>query len=319
MKYQMKKISLFLLAGFAFIHTAFSQAKKPTIMVVPSDAWCVQNGAVITFDNMGSPVQVPDYKKAMLNTDLLLVIGKINSLMADRGFPLKDLSAALKSIDQENAEASVTSSKTSRASISENPVDKLKKTAKADIIIQLTYTINKTGPKKSITYNMQGLDSYTDKQVAGAQGTGAPSFSADLPVLLEEAVLANLDNFNYQLQKHFDDMFANGREITIRIKKFDSWDKDLEDEINGDAISEIIEDYLSKNTKNGRFTTSDATENMMYIEQVRIPLYDAKGKATDARAFVRGLQKFLQAPPYAINSKLTMKGLGQATLILGEK
>jgi len=94
--------------------------------------------------------------------------------------------------------------------------------------MELTYTINTTGPKKSVSYTLRGLDAYTDKQIAGDSGTGAPSFSAELPVLLEEAVLAHIDNFNAQLQAHFDDMFANGREIIVRIKKFDSWPDDLE-------------------------------------------------------------------------------------------
>ena len=194
----MKKLILTFIAAIISLGV-FSQAKKPTIMVIPSDAWCEINGATMVYGE----TKVPDYKKALLNADLLLVIGKINTLMSERGFPLKDLGAALKSVDQESAETAMTSGKNTGASVKESPVDKLKKTAKADIIIQLTYNVNTTGPKKTISYNMQGLDAYTDKQVAGAQGTGAPSFSAELPVLLEEAVLANLDNFNGQLQKHF--------------------------------------------------------------------------------------------------------------------
>lgn len=307
-----------VVAGVLITASVFAQAKKPTIMVVPSDAWCDKNGAMMEFDNQGTKVKVPNYKQALLNSDLLLVIGKINSLMSDRGFPLKDLGAAMKSLESEAAENSMTTSK-SGAGVSESPVDKLKKSAKADIIIQLTYSVNQTGPKKSVTYNMQGLDAYTDKQIAGAQGSGAPSFTAELPLLLEEAVLANLDNFNAQLQKHFDDMFANGREITIRIKKFDSWDKDLDDEIGGKTVSEIVEEWLGKNAVKGRFSTSDATENMMYLEQVRMPIYNESGKALDARGWIREMQKYLQAPPYNIPSKLTMKGLGQATLIFGEK
>lgn len=314
----MKKSLIFTSIYILACTLAFSQAKKPTIMVVPSDAWCEKNGCMTEYDNLGTKVKVPDYKKAVLNSDLMLVMGKINTLMSDRGFPLKDLSAALKSVDQEAAETAATSSK-SGASVSESPVDKLKKTAKADIIISLTYVINSTGPKKSVTYNMQGLDSYTDKQVAGAQGTGAPSFSAEAPILLEEAVLANLDNFNAQLQKHFDDMFANGREVTLRIKRFDSWDKTLEDEIGGNTIGEIIEAWLKANAVKGRFSTTDANENMMYFEQVRMPIYAEDGKALDARAWMRLLQKHLQSSAYNIPSKLTIKGLGQATLILGEK
>jgi Family of unknown function (DUF6175) len=301
------------------VSLSFAQAKKPTIMVVPSDAWCTQNGYMMEFDNQGTSVRIPDYKRAFQeNTDLLVVISKLNGLMADRGFPLKNMESALKTLESESAENAMLTSK-SGAGVSESPIDKLKKVAKADIIMQLTWSVNQTGPKKSVTFNLQGLDAYTDKQIATAVGTGAPSFSAELPVLLEESVLAHIDNFNGSLQKHFDDMFANGREIIVRIKKFDSWANDLESDYNGKELNAIIEEWMTANTVKGRYSTSDATENMMLFEQVRIPLYDATGKATDARGFLKTLQNFLKAAPYTIPNKLMMKGLGQAVLVLGEK
>ena len=315
------KINTTLLAAFMLlcVSSAFSQAKKPTIMILPSDVWCNTNGYMIEFDNQGTKVKVPDYKKAFQeNADLLLVISKINGLMADRGFPLKNAESVLKSLANESAEDAMLTSK-GGAGVVESPIDKLKKSAKADIIMQLTWTVNTTGPKKSITFNLQGLDSYTDKQIATAADPGAPSFSAELPVLLEEAVLAHLDLFNNALQAHFTDMFDNGREITIRIKKFDSWENDLETDYEGKELSAQIEDWLAKNTVKGRFSTTDATDNMMYIEQVRIPLYNETGKAIDARGFCKGLQTYLKNPPYSIVNKLMMKGLGQATIVLGDK
>lgn len=297
----------------------FSQAKKPTLMILPSDLWCIKNGYFDEINNQGTLTKVPNYKKAFQeNADLLLVISKINGLMAERGFPLKNAESVLKSLEQDAAEVNVGSSKDG-SGITETPTDRLKRTAKADIIIQLTWTLNQTGPKKSITFNLQGLDSYTSKQIATATGTGTPSFSAEVPVLLEEAVLAHLDNFNNTLQTHFDDMFENGREITLRIRKFDSWSDDLETEFSGKELSVIIEDWMRENCVKARFSTTDATESQMYFEQVRIPLYDANGRAIDARAFCRDLQKMLSAAPYSIVSKLTTKGLGQATLILGSK
>src|SRR6218665_327588 len=315
----MKKILLVLCSLMLVSGAGFSQAKKPTIMILPSDVWCTKNGYMMEFDNQGTKVKIPDYKKAFQeNADLLLVISKINGMMADRGFPLKNAESALKSLESESAENAMLTSK-SGGSVAESPIDKLKKTAKADIIMQLTWTVNATGPKKSVTFNLQGLDSYTDKQIATAAVTGAPSFSAELPVLLEEAVLAHLDNFNSSLQKHFDDMFENGREIIIRVKKFDTWDGDLEKDYGGKELGSIIEDWLAKNTPKGRVSTTNATENMMLFEQVRIPLYDASGKATDARGFCKELQKFLQGAPYNITNKLMMKGLGQATIVLGDK
>jgi hypothetical protein len=308
---------IFMFLGFT--KQGISQAKKPTLMVVPSDVWCNMNGFMTTFDNKGIKEKVPDYKRAFQeNSDLIAVVAKINGLMASRGFPLKNMESVMKSLAGESAEDTILTSKGGSA-LSESPVDKLKKVAKADIIIQLTWEVLTSGPKKSVRYVLQGLDSYTGKQIATAEGTGNPSFTAETAVLLEEAVVDKMANFSAGLQTYFDDLFANGREITIRIKKFDSWGGDLEKEYRGKELNEIINDWMKTNTLKGRFNTTDATENMMFFEQVRIPLYDASGNALDARGFTRKLQKLLGSPPYAITSKLMTKGLGQATIILGGK
>jgi hypothetical protein len=313
------KIILCLLAIFSFT-IVFGQAKKPTLMIVPSDVWCIQNGYSLTFDDQGSTNKIPDYKRAFQeNSEVLQVISQINGMMADRGFPLKNMESAIKTLESNSAEDNLRQSKESGSDISENPIDQLYKAAKADIIIQLTWTINKTGPKKSINFNLQGLDSYTDKQIATATGTGAPSFSAETPVLLSEAVLSHMDNFTASLQSHFDDMFENGREIIVRIQKWNDWDGDLETEYGGDELGVVIEDWLQANTVKGRFNTTDMTENMALFEQVRIPLYNDEGNAIDARRYVRDLSKFLSSAPYNIANKLVMKGLGRATIILGSK
>lgn len=308
-------VSALMLVG---TFSAFSQAKKPTIMVVPSDAWCNKNNYMLEFDNQGTKIKVPDYKAALQSdADLLLAISKINELMAERGFPLKNLESALKTLQDQAAEDAMLTSK-GGAEINESPIDKLKKVAKADIWMQLTWTINTIGPKKSLTFNLQGLDSYTDKQIAGASGTGKQSFAVELPVLLGEAVLAYIDGFNVQLMAHFTDMFTNGREVILRVKTWSSFDGDFTTEYDGKELTEVIEGWITENTVAGRFSTTDATENMLLFEQVRIPLQDANGKAVDTRGWARGLQKMLKEK-YQLESKLMMKGLGQAQLVIGEK
>jgi len=318
----MKK-NIYVLIGILMltITTSFGQAKKPTLMVVPSDVWCNQNGYMLSFDNQGSIVKVPDYKRAFQeNAELLQVISQINGMMAEREFPLKNMESALKTLESNDAENNMRSSKETGSGVSESPIDALKKVAKADIIIQLTWTVNKTGPKKSINFNLQGLDAYTDKQIATATGTGAPSFSAELPVLLSEAVLSHMDGFTGSLQNHFDDMFTNGREIIVRIQTWDDFDGDLETGYGDDdeELGIIIEDWLADNTVQGRFSTTDMTESMALFEQVRIPLMNEKGRAMDARRFVRKLSSLLKKQ-YGVPNKLVMKGLGRATIILGGK
>jgi hypothetical protein len=99
------------------------KGKMPTIMVVPSAMWCNKNGFLQVFDNQGKKEYVPDYEKALLSsTDLSVAINTINTLMANRGFPLKDLEASLKTIKSESAEDAMMTSKSGEA-IAESPID----------------------------------------------------------------------------------------------------------------------------------------------------------------------------------------------------
>ena len=300
---------------------AMAQAKKPTIMVVPSDLWCNQNGYMTTYDNQGVETFIPDYRKALVsNPQLLPVISQLNGMMADRGFPLKNLESVLKSLDNSSAEmAAVTASDGS--GVRSNPLMQLRSRARADIIMQLTWTVNTMGPKQSVTYTLQGLDSYTDKEVATSTGTGAPSFTAELPVLLSEAVNAHMDEFCDRLQTHFEDLLENGREIAVDIQVFDNPDDiNLETEYGDKELKEIIEDWINDNTVNHRYNLSDDTELNMKFEQVRIPVYDAKGRAMAANHFGRELVKYLKGEPCSIPLiQQVTPGLGKAIIIIGNK
>lgn len=291
-------------------------------MVIPSDNWCVTNGYVQEYNNQGKRTVSPDYKAALQNSsDLLLVISKINEMMSERGFPLKNLESCLKDLENQSAEDALLTSKGGGASVGETPIDKLKKVARADILIQLSYNVKPYGPKRTLTFNMQGLDAYTNKQIAGASGTSEPSYTPNTEILLEEAVLMHIDNFNNQLQAHFQDLLENGREIVVRIKTWEDFEDGLEREFEGEELGAIIEQWMSENTVNGVFNTTDATENMMLFEQVRIPMekeINEKVVKIDARRWVGGLRKFLKEK-YAIESKLMMQGLGQAQLVIGGK
>ena len=307
----MKKTFLTLI-GLLVTVIVFGQAKKPTLMILPSDNWCTQRYFMTEFDNQGTKQSVPNYKQAFQeDTELGQVISKIGSLMIDKGFPLKDAEQELKAIETRNAEDNMTSSKTSGSSISESPLDILKKRAKADIIIQIWWKVNKVDDQKSVSFILEAFDAYTSKRIASSTGNGTPS-NEIIPVQLEKAILANIDPFAAQLQTHFDDMFTNGREIMLTIKIWDSWENDLEIEFDGEELTDIIDDWMAKNTVSGRYNMTDATENVIRFEQVRIPIYDDRERAIDARGFAKELRKFLKAEPYLIESKLMTRGLGEA-------
>lgn len=314
------KLLLSIITFMLIAANGFCQAKKPTLMVLPSDNWCEQRIFMTEFDNQGTKQKVPNYKQAFQeDTELGQVISKIGSLMIDRGFPLKDAEQELKAIEARNAEDNMTSSTTSGSSISESPLDKLKNKAKADIIVQIWWKVTKTDNGKVVSFVLEAFDAYSSKRIASSTGNGAPNNTDIVPVLLQNAILANIDPFAAQLQAHFDDMFNNGREILLTVKKWNSWGNDMETEINGKEITDYVNEWMQKNTVKGRFSMADASENIIRLDQVRIPLFDSNNNALDARQFAKGLQKYLKAAPFNFEVKLMTRGLGEAILVLGEK
>jgi len=318
----MKKLHLFIIAFGLLVstNTIFGQAKKPTLMVLPSDNWCEQRYFMVEFDNQGTKQKVPNYKQAFQEDgELGQVISKIGSLMIDRSFPLKDAEQELKNIEARSAEDNMTSSVATGSGLSESPLDKLKNKAKADILLQIWWKVTKTDNGKVVSFVLEAFDAYTSKRVASSTGNSTPNNNDIVPVMLQQAIVSNIDPFVLQLQAHFDDMQQNGREIRLTVRKWNNWDKNLESEINGDEIRNHIYEWLQKNTVKGRFNETNSSENRIDYEQVRIPLFDERNRALDSRQFAVSLQKYLKAAPFSIESKLMTRGLGEAILVLGEK
>ena len=314
-----KSIFTIVLACVALIASA--QIKKPELMVVPSDVWCITNGYYTEVENMGMTTKVPNYKQALQeNMGLKLAIAKLNDLMAERQFPLISLEQTIKNLEQRRMEDNMTVSKAGNE-LAESPLDEVARMAKCDIILELSWEMKDFGPKHSLAYILEGRDAYTGKSIGAASGTGAPSMSADVDVLLEEAIVANMDNFNNRLMDHFQEMQAIGREIILDIKVFANNERgiDLESEFDGEELVDIIENWLQVNTVQGRFARQYSSENVANFTQVRIPVYDERGRAIDANGFAKQLSKMLKQAPYNIPNKVLVKGLGRAVIILGEK
>jgi hypothetical protein len=313
------KIALFIVLC-AFINTVFAQsgykAKKPVIMIVPSDNWMTQNGFSSAISNQGKQDFIYDYGKAFANNfELISVISQVNGLFQSREFPLKSLEEELKKINNDQIADDAMESENGVA-FEQNKFEKILQTAQADIVIYLSWNKYKNGIQNSLRIILEAKDPVTRKAIASQQSISQPSSSATIDILLEEAVLNVIDNFNAKLQSHFDDMFANGREVNFRIKKLQNWDGDFNKQYGGKDLTEIIEDWFLSNTVKGRFTLN-ATKNSISVEQARIPLFDEKGSPLDSRAFARKLRKYLNGTPYNIPCNVTGVKLGEAIISVG--
>lgn len=315
----MKKVFLFFCILMLVAATTFGQIKKPTIMILPSDNWCVQRYFITTFDNQGTDVKVPNYQQAFQeDTELARVISKVGGVLTSLGYSLKDAEQEIKRLSVKQAEDYVITSKNSGAQLLENPIDVLKRRIKSDIVIQIWWKLNREGVGHSVSFTLEAFDAYTNKRIATSTGTTKASKDA-IPVLIENVVKEHIKPFDEQMNAWYSDQQKNGREITLTVRCWDSWKMNLETEFSGDELTDCIQSWLRNNCVGGAFNLSDGTETFAQFEQVRIPLQDEKGRLMDARTFATNLRKYLQKEPYNITSKVIIRGLGEAVLILGEK
>ena len=298
---------IFTLAVALVAIVASAQIKKPELMVIPSDVWCISNGYYTEVDNMGVIAKVPNYKQALQeNMGLKLAIAKLNDLMAEREFPLQSLEQMIKNLEQRRMEDNMTMSKAGNE-LAESPLDEVARMAKCDIILELSWEMKDFGPKHSLAYILEARDAYTSKSIGASAGTGAMRWS--------------WETWTSRLMNHFTEMQTIGREITMDVKVFanNAAGVDLETEFDGEELVDIINNWLQLNTIQGRFSMPYASENVANFTQVRIPVYDERGRAIDANGFAKQLAKYLRQSPYNIPCKVMVKGLGRAVIVLGEK
>lgn len=314
----MKRL-LFICASLLVTIYSFAQmAKKPTIMLLPSDHWCSARYFTKTFDNLGVKQTINDYDAAFReDAELPQVVSKVGELMTKYGYDLKDYAMESKALNDRMLEEQVTMSK-SGAMIVETPLDALRRTVKYDIELCVDWEVIQDGSDKAVRFTIEAFDSYTNKRIATSSGVGKASNKA-IAYQIEDIVTKNLKTFDKQLQDFLAKQKKNGREIRLSVQVWDSAPVDLEEEYDDMELIEYIQLWLKENTVNSAFSLTNATESRASFEQVMIPCFDDNDMPMDARAFAAKLRKYLRREPFMLQSKIVTRGLGEAILIVGEK
>ena len=310
----MKRLKFLVIAGtLLFINVGvFAQAKKAKLMVMPEYDWCIEQGYFKEYDNQGDMIKIPDYDKAFTtNSDLRNAIATIQSIMADRGYPLEDMRRSGRSTSQQNARRAARG----RAA-SENAIDVLLREAKPDISLDISWSVSK-GMSKKIAFILNGVDTYTNKAVATAEGNEVESSASDINSLVRASVLDKMPAFCDLLDRHFQNLLEHGREISFSIEvEEDALDEYLDTRFDGKPLNRIIRDWVANNTVNRNFSVASSSEDYIDYDQVRIPLYDNDGAyALDAMTWSEGLVDMLENN-FKLRTKVDEIGLGRVEILI---
>ncbi len=312
-----------LLTAFIAISSlyGFAQPKgqKPKVMVVPEEAFCINEGM---FKNSPNGDRIADYKAAMMNENVLDVISSFENLMAGYGFQLTNLQQTLDELKEEAALDIVLTSKDDGV-VLEDDLDQLSRIAGADILVKVSPKISNYGPERRIELRVSSIDC-ASKKALQAFGPVSKTSAGSISMLIKAAVTDNIETFASGLSKHFEDMRTNGREGTIFIKVSSTCPLNLESivSLNGEEgeLADLIELWISEHTVNGAYTGAKTSRVNMKFDQVRIPLVGkaafGREKALSMEDFVKtGLIKLLNS--YNISVSTHAVGIGKVYLTLG--
>ena len=290
----------------AIKNTDAGKYAKPILMVVPSDVYCNEMGYVQKWrDENGYEQTITDYDIFGREDarDLRLVISSLNEIFNSKGIETQSLEFLLKSMKQEQQENSMIGDDYGLdGAIAESPIDRIKRTANVDFIVDLDFEVMEKGMGRYISINMRAVDvSANAREIAHAHGDGKPSNSATINTLLEEAVLNHMDMFCKKIQDEFVNMSKNGRQITVKIKRTDNSDYDFirttfmfEGEQTN--LGDIIYYWLQDNTVDNN-PTRTITPNVLTFNQVMIPLTKIGRRnavqRVDTQSYLQGLQTYL--------------------------
>ena len=196
-------------------------------MIFPSDIWLKANNYGGMVDNQGAPVFVPDYAAALLDPKLGIATETLDGMVAERGYPTIRLNEEMKSISQ----GSAIDLNLEEMGLQGSVIEQLLKSAKADIIWQVSWSKETNGIQNWIEYSINAIDAYTNKAVGTENGSGPKSMSASEGDLIRQAVTDKMDAFLSEHQSYFNKMAEVGREIQIEFRRFDSFEYYFNDDV----------------------------------------------------------------------------------------
>ena len=217
-----------------------------------------------------------------------IAITKVKEAFDDRGVNTIDFRAKLKQL--QNSEALTEDQEYSIK-------DEVIKISGADIYVEVEASKNYSKTGNSVTVIMTAYDAFSAESLANKVAT-SPKFNTDnYEKLTQKAVEQEIDNLLNTIQDKFTMMVDQGRTITmeIGIEAGSEIDFDFEPDDSGMYLSEIVEEWMADNAKNGYFHTQGTSATKMIFDIVKIPLKDEKGRNYRVSKFVSELRKYFKS------------------------
>lgn len=268
--YSKNTLYLFLCTCFSFCSFGQAGTIQPKIMVVP-------------FTKDGEDI------RTVLDNDVnrRIAITKVKEGFDAKGFTTVDFVGKLKAA-RDNA-----------IFTSDNQSDiksKIIEMSGCDIYVVVEVDAGQDNEGASANVILGAYDVSTGNSLANKVGTSGKFYTDDFGKLTTRAVDKCIDEFVVMMNQKFAEIEKKGRSIAVDFSFADGAAINMKSTIakyDNLALSDVLEDWFSKNSVNGAYHIQGTTSLKMIFDDVKIPLTDNNGNNYTTNKYALDIFKFL--------------------------
>lgn len=217
--------------------------------------------------------------------DKRIVLTKVKEAFDSRGFTTVDFFAKLKATSVQDGMSNEHQTDLKSMIIGSSG---------ADIYVDTEMIIARSSSGNSVKVIVTAYDISTGNSLSNKVGESGKFYTDDFGRLGSKAIESCAEDFLNVMQIKFNDMAANGKSLNMTIGFDEGSAYNMNSEFGDDmlTLSDLIEMWLEENAYQGNFHVQGTTATRMVVDDVRIPLKDAKGNNYTIAAFGREFLKF---------------------------
>jgi hypothetical protein len=248
-----------------------STATQPKIMVIP-------------FTKDGEDI------RTVLDNDVnrRLAITKVKEGFDTKGYTTVDFVGKLKA------------ARDNQVFTSDNQTDiksKIIEMSGCDIFVVAEVDAKKDNSGAAVNVILSAYEVSTGNSLANKVGSSGKFFTDDMGKLTAKAVEKCIDEFTQTMTTKFAEIEKNGRSVFVTFSFAEGSSTNMTTEVGTDKLplSDVLEDWFSKNSVNGNYHIQGTTGLKMIFDDVRIPLRDKNGNRYSANKYALEIFNFLKS------------------------
>lgn len=162
------------------------------------------------------------------------------------------------------------------------------------VVVDVDAASDRTGA--SVNTLLTAYDVATGNSLANKVGSSGKFFTNDFGKLTTKAVNTCIDDFVDMMTRKFDEMAANGKSLFIDFSFAENSAANMTtpiEQYNKMPLSELLENWLSKNSVNGAYHIQGVTKLKLVADEVHVPVLKSNGIAYSTNEFAVEVCKFI--------------------------